>query len=184
MRTLLAIAATIGLTMSALAQSRLAIRPDSYQLINARVCGGDFSDVFTSNDARLLLGKSFQPFGMEKQMQAVFGTHLSPPFGDQLTFTLETNAYRLWSSGPNITLWDPMVQVVEFYNYAIGDWVIMDWRTLSLFDQEVTLQFFGPPFVNPDDLGLSVRLTWFTASGWLDPWRVGIDHVGWTIIQD
>jgi len=184
MRTILAIAATLGLAMSAFAQSRLAIRPDSYRLINARVCAGDLTDVFTSNDVRLVLGKSFDPFGMDKRWQAVFGTHLAPPFGDSLTFTVETNAYRLWSSGPGIALWDPMVQVVEFYNFAIGEWVIMDWRALSLFDQVVTIQFYGPPFVNPDDLGVVVRLTWFNSTGWLDPWRVGIDHVGWTIIQE
>ena len=147
------------------------ILPDIYTIVCGRYVSGGLSDIFNSDDLRLVAQagissvKQETPLCLELQGTAPLN---DPPW---LNVTIETKA-----NSQNI------VQRISLYNYENRRWDERDVRLITTSDQVVRIYISDSPsqYINQTTGYVSVRILWKpTGPTSLFPWEVGIDQVVW-----
>lgn len=146
------------------------VLPDSYTIVHGRRVSGDLSDLFYSDDSRLVLTHSgFYPPWIELE---VVGT--APEAAPvQLTFVCES-----------LTTGELVRQEISMYDYVGQVWEQVDVSTMQNSDQVVEVVPPGDParFIDPGTLEMKTRIK-IVGMGFTElyGWNGELDQTVWTV---
>lgn len=153
--------------------SSVILLPEDLQVIRGRIASGELSDVYGSDDERLVVQPGITLDPDEPPVWLILTGSSPTDAPGELRFILETQV-----DTPGVT------QTIWLYNYDTGEFEEIDSRLTTLIDTVVEVVVDGDPsrFFDPETLEIQAQLTWHPPPlVLLYPWNVGIDQAVWRI---
>jgi hypothetical protein len=149
------------------------VRPDDYTIIRGTLDSGGLSDLFFSDDSRLVIraGIVMSPAEPPVLIQVIGTAPTASP--SELKFTLEAHANTVG-----------IMQKIELFNYITQGYEEVDYRLATTSDQVVEVVISDDPycFIDSDTLEMNAQLSWMPSGPVLFwPWSIGVDQSIWMI---
>jgi len=150
------------------------IRPDGFTLVRGRLVSGGLSELFKSDDLRLVASAGLTMGPTEPEVWMVLDGVAPTANPSELKFILEAGA----QTAGNYT------QKIELFNYVTQSYELVDSRPASMTETTVEVTVTGNParFIEPGTLSMKAQVTWkATGLTMAYPWLIGIDQAVWRV---
>jgi hypothetical protein len=168
---------TLGIDNISAFQAMAVSDTESYT-INIGIFGsGTISELFESDNNYLNIRQNPARSRLDPAVSVTFESTAAPGAFAMMHFELETNT--------NAVPANTVTQVVEFWNFQTGLWVVMDSRPASGGDQFVEAMSMSPaPFIEPVTRKIRARVRFMDPGTLLTrSWGVNFDLVRWVMMR-
>ncbi len=149
----------------------ITVLPSELTVVRGRLISGDLTDLFHSDDSRLLVHPGVTQEPTEPPVWLILEGVASTGVPSGLSFILESRV-----DTPGVT------QRIELFNFVTQEFEEVDSRPATREDSVVDVMVDGDPsrFIDPETLAIRAQLTWKPPPLVLMfPWTVGIDQAIW-----
>jgi len=149
--------------------------PGSYTYEPGTAVSGGLTDLWDSDDLRLVAGPGVVLSSQQSPLRVVLTSTATSPSATQVAMIIEAKA-----TSANIR------QVIEFYNYTTNTWVQGDQRQISTTESTIQVVAPGTPtqYIQTGSRQIKTRLSYKQTGPVLSfPWRISWDRAVWSITR-